>query len=93
MVVNKSFLVMVVDMLVRPKGVDVMFLFHDKLVIGIFSSLMLLAATAYFGQNSVQSSMASDLVQFSKLSNADIDNIIAIKAKMQAARIQANLSL
>ena len=84
---------MVVDMLVRPKGVDVMFLFHDKLVIGIFSSLMLLATAVYFGQNSVQSSMASDLVQFSKLSNADIDNIIAIKAKMQAARIQANLSL
>jgi len=84
---------MVVNMLARPKGVEVMSIFHDKWAMGIFASLMLLATTAYLGQNSVQSSIASDLVQFSKLSNADIDNIIAIKAKMQTARIQANLSL
>jgi len=84
---------MVVDMLVRPKGVEVMSLFYDKWAMGILASLMLLATTAYLGQNSVQSSIASDLVQFSKLSNADIDNIIAIKAKMQTARIQANLGL
>ena len=84
---------MVVDMLARPKGVEVMSLFHDEWTMGIIASLMLLATTAYLGQNSVQSSIASDLVQFSKLSNADIDNIIAIKAKMQTARIQANLGL
>jgi len=84
---------MVVDMLAMPKGVEVMSIFHDKWAVSIFASLMLLAMTAYLGQNNVQSSIASDLVQFSKLSNSDIDNIIAIKAKMQAARIQANLSL
>ena len=84
---------MVVDMLARSKGVEVMSLFHDKWAIGIFASLTLLASMAYFTQGNVQSSIATDLVQFSKLSNADIDNIIAIKAKMQAARIQANLSL
>ena len=84
---------MVVNMLARPKGVEVMSLFYDKWAMGILASLMLLATTAYLGQNSVQSSIASDLVQFSKLSNADIDNIIAIKAKMQTARIQANLGL
>ena len=84
---------MVVDMLAKPKGVEVMSIFHDKWAMSTFASLMLLAMTAYIGQSSVQSSIATDLVQFSKLSNADIDNIIAIKAKMQTARIQSNLSL
>ena len=34
----------------------------------------------------------SEKVTFLNLSNADIDNILAVKAKMQAARIQASLS-
>ncbi len=80
-------------MLARSKGDEVMSLMHDKWAIGIFASLTLLASVAVFTQGNAQSSIAIDLVQFSKLSNADIDNIIAIKAKMQDARIQANLSL
>ncbi len=38
-------------------------------------------------------SAESEQVQFVNLTNADIDKILAVKAEMQAAKIQANLSL
>ncbi len=80
-------------MLMKSIEIEAMNLLHDKWVVGIFTFFLIMAGTAYFSQNTMRSSMSTDLVQFSMLSNSDIDNIIAIKAKMQAARIQANLSL
>jgi hypothetical protein len=37
-------------------------------------------------------SAGSEQVQFINLTNADIDKILAVKAEMQEAKIQANLS-
>lgn len=85
---------MVLDMFLKYKEIEAVSLLRDNnLIVGFCALIMLMAGSVYFSESSMHSSIGSEMVQFSKLSNADIDNIIAVKAKMQAARIQANLSI
>ncbi len=56
--------------------------------LGIFAFVALFTGSSmlFSGTHSDQPS----LIQFSDLSDSDIDTIIAVKAKMQAAKVQSN---
>lgn len=67
-------------------------LLHEKKwLINIFAVIALTVGAIYSAYYTPQLS-GSEKTSFLNLSNADIDNILAVKAKMQAARIQASLS-
>jgi hypothetical protein len=67
-------------------------LFQNKsLLLNLFAIVGLTLAASYFVV-SHNYSAEPEQVQFASLTNADIDKILAIKAEMQAAKIQANLS-
>ena len=55
----------------------------------IFAVVMLTAGSGYLF-TSDNYSMGSETVQFSRLTDADIDTILAVKAEMYAAKIQSN---
>ena len=57
-------------------------------LLGVFTFVALFAGSSLFiaGEAGAQ----PEAVQFSALTNADIDMIIAVKAEMQAAKVQAN---
>lgn len=61
-------------------------------LLNLFAVVSLTVAMGYFVINNNYSAK-SEQVQFFNLTNADIDKILAVKAKMQAAKIQASLSL
>ncbi len=60
--------------------------------LNLFAVVSLTLAMGYFVINNNYSA-ESEQVQFFNLTTADIDKILAVKAEMQAAKIQANLSL
>jgi hypothetical protein len=66
-------------------------LHEKKWLINIFAVITLTVGSVYAAYYAPQLA-DSEKAPFLNLSNADIDNILAVKAKMQAARIQASLS-
>lgn len=56
-------------------------------VIGIFAVIVLVVSAGYF-YSSVNSFYQQEQVQFSKLTDEDIDGILAVKAEMYAASIE-----
>jgi hypothetical protein len=64
---------------------------EKKWLINIFA-VVTLAVVSIFATYYTPQLTNSEKTPFLNLSNADIDNILAVKAKMQAARIQASLS-
>ena len=67
-------------------------LLHEKKwLINSFAVITLTVGSVYAAYYAPQLA-DSEKSSFLNLSNADIDNILAVKAKMQAARIQASLS-
>ena len=65
---------------------------HDKqFLINLTAIAGLSFITALFIMNH-HLSAGSEQVQFVNLTNSDIDKILAVKAQMQEAKIQANLS-
>jgi len=69
-------------------------IFQDKNgLFNLFAIVSLTIAMGYFVVISNNISAESEPVQFVNLTNADIDKILAVKAEMQEAKIQANFSL
>jgi len=67
-------------------------LFQNKNeLLNLFAIVSLTLAMSYLVISS-NFSAESEQVQFVNLTNADIDKILAVKAEMQAAKIQANLT-
>ena len=64
---------------------------EKKWLFNILAVITLTVGSVYAAHYTPQPS-DSEKVTFLNLSNADIDNILAVKAKMQAARIQSSLS-
>ena len=64
---------------------------ENKWLINVFAVITLTVGSIYVAHYTPQLSN-SENTPFLNLSNAEIDNILAVKAKMQAARIQASLS-
>ena len=68
-------------------------LFQNKNgLLNLFAIVSLTLVTSYLAIGDAFSA-ESKQVQFIHLTNADIDKILAVKAEMQAAKIQANLSI
>ncbi len=55
-------------------------------LLGIFASVMLITGGSYFYSDA--NAADASMIQFADLSNADIDLILSVKAKMNAAAIQ-----
>jgi len=55
---------------------------------GIFAFVALFAGSSFFIADAADNQ--SGIIQFSDLTDADIDAILAVKAEMQLAKIQAN---
>ena len=64
---------------------------EKKWLINIFAVITLTVGSLYTAYYTPQLTNY-EKTPFLSLSNADIDNILAVKAKMQAARIQTSLS-
>lgn len=60
--------------------------------LNLFAIVSLTVTTGYLAVTN-NFTAESEPVQFINLTNADIDKILAVKAEMQAAKIQANLSI
>jgi uncharacterized protein YpmB len=56
-------------------------------IIGMFAVIVLVVSAAYF-YSSVNSFYQQEQVQFSKLTDKDIDGIMAVKAEMYAASME-----
>ena len=61
-------------------------------LLNLFAIVSLTLTSAYFVV-SYNSAAGSESVQFINLTNADINKILAVKAEMQTAKIQASLSI
>ena len=56
--------------------------------LGIFVFVALFTGSSFFIADAADEQ--TDMMQFSDLSDSDIDAILAVKAEMQSAKIQAN---
>ncbi len=57
-------------------------------LLSIFATVALFTSGSAFFSN--DNAVASEVIEFSQLSNSDIDLIYAVKSEMQAAKIQTN---
>ena len=62
-------------------------------LLNLFAIVSFTVTTAYLVVGNNYSATGSEPVQFINLTNADIEKILAVKTEMQAAKIQASLSI
>ena len=62
-------------------------------LLNLFAIVSFTVTTGYLVVGNNYSAAGSEPVQFINLTNADIEKILAVKAEMQAAKIQASLSI